>query len=614
MGSRAIRETCEIAASRSRIDLGLLGWPHGEALGLFFLSKRNSSGLTDRWWQAQYRTGFVRCVSIDAGDWTLRLCGKLNGSGPHHVHRAADFAACTGVFFYRGRRLEAGLALLLDEFDWGNFPWRECRGHYAVVLFKGGRLYLASDELGAYKIYRDVEGTRFSSSFSALRATLPTAVPDDQGIYEYAFNGATFGEKTLLLQIKQQRVGCLYRFEPSGPPTTSAPAVRHESNRYGSIHGSIDEAVDDYAERLRALFRVYGSGSKGFRAALSGGYDSRLILALLLDMGVRPDLFVYGHGDDPDVRVAKAIAEGEGLALRHIHKDALAREGAVSPEMAWVRFDRWKVDGLFDTGVDERDRIERARGGVDILNGSGGECFRNFFYLRDRSYSPEEIVWSFYSRFDPSHVTDRFRCDAHVAELAEDMRRSLPGNPRGRLLARDQIEALYPLFRVRYWTGRDVGLNQRFGPLLFPFLEPSVFAGTERIPVHEKDHGHFEARILTRIAPKLAAYESSYGFPLASDPPLKYRLKMGFNLWRPPFLRQFSYRIQSRIRGPAKVPGWFTDALEAANLDPRLPRMREYFHVDRISDLDVLNRIATVELVLQGGPWLQLDPHNATSA
>jgi asparagine synthase (glutamine-hydrolysing) len=579
-------------------------------LGVFFLSKRDSSGLADNWWQVQRRGGFGRCVPIDAGDWTLRLCGKLNGSGPHHVRRGADFAACTGVFFYRGRRLEAGLELLLDEFDGGSFPWVECRGHYAVVLFKGGRLWLASDELGAYKIFRNIDGTRFSSSFGALRATLSTAVPDEQGIYEYVFNGATFGEKTLLRHIKQQRAGCLYSFGPSGPATMSAPPVRHESNGYGSI----DEAVDDYAERLRALFRVYGSGSMGFRTALSGGYDSRLILALLLDTGIRPDLFVYGNDDDPDVLVAKAIAEGEGLPLRHIHKDALAPKGAVSPEMAWIRFDSWKVDGLFDTGVDERDRCERASGGVDILNGSGGECFRNFFYLRDRSYSPEEIVWSFYYRFDPSHVTDRFRRDAHVAELAEDMRRSLPGNPRERRLGRDQVEALYPLFRVRYWTGRDVGLNQRFGPLLFPFVEPSVFAGTERIPIHEKDHGRFEARILTRIAPKLAAYESSYGFSLASDPPLKYRLKMGFTLWRPPFLRQFSYRIQSRIRGPAQVPGWFTEALEAANLDPRLPRMREYFHVERISDLDVLNRIATVELVLQGGPWPLPDPHNATSA
>jgi hypothetical protein len=570
-------------------------------VGLFYLSKRDRPLPGDGWRFAQRCAGFDRCVSIDMGDWTLRVCGKLNGSGPHILRRGADLAACTGVFFYRGRRLESGLELLLDEFDGKRFPWEDCRGHYAVVLFKNGGLWLASDELGAYKIYRSVDGTRFSSSFSALRATMQEAVPDDQGIYEYVFNGATFGEKTLLRHIKQQREGCLYSFAESGPPEASSPAVRVREVR----HSSIDEAVDDYVERLRALFRIYRNDSVGFRAALSGGYDSRLILALLLDAGVRPDLFVYGDPDEADVRVAKAIAEGEGLPLRHIHKDALAAAGSPTPGLDWIRFDAWKVDGLFDRGVDDRDRMERARGGVDVLNGSGGECFRNFFYLRDGSYRPEDIVRSFYSRFDPRHVTHRFRRDAYAAELVDDMRRSLSGARPDERLSRECIEELYPRFRVRYWTGRDVGLNQRFGPLLFPFLEPSVFAGTEAVPIHAKTHGRFEARILRRISPRLAAYPTDHGFPLTSEPPLAYRMKMALTLYRPPFLRQFSYRIQSRMQGPVRVPRWFTEALEAAGVDPRLPAMSEYFHVERLSDLDVLNRVATAELVLQGGPTMQ---------
>ena len=32
--------------------------------------------------------------------------------------------------------------------------------------------------------------------------------------------------------------------------------------------------------------------------------------------------------------------------------------------------------------------------------------------------------------------------------------------------------------------------------------------------------------------------------------------------------------------------------------------MREFFRIEQIGDMDVLNRVATVELVLRGGPWL----------
>lgn len=566
-------------------------------MGFFVLSRRDSTGPGKAWWEAHARSGFDRQVALAAIDWTLLLSGKLDGSGPHHVQVGNEFAACTGIFFYRGKRLEAGLESLLQDFDGRGFPWADCRGHYAVILFKAGRLWLASDELGAYKIYRNLEGTLFSSSFSAVRATLPAAIPDVQGLYEYAFNGATFGEKTLLQHVRQQRTGVLYSLPESGPPNWSRPDARDASR----AHSSAEDAADDYAEKLRALFRTYVSSQKNFRTALSGGYDSRLILALLLDAGADPDLYVYGAEQDPDVVVAREIAQGEGLRLRHVDKGQLQSDRNGSPERAWARFDSWKVDGLFDAGIDDEDRKERALG-ADVLNGSGGECFRNFFYLRDGRFSPEEVVWSFYSQYDPSQVTSRFRSADYTSELAQDMRLALSDEPRDKMLDRAQVEALYPLFRVRYWTGRDVGLNQRFGPLLFPFLEPSVFSGTERIPIQFKNHGRLEALILRRISPKLAQYMSSYGFPLSKDPPLRYRSKMALTYWRPTYFRQFSYRVRARFRHLRSRPQWFLEALEAAHLNPELPAMSEFFRVGQISDMDVLNRVATAELVFRGGP------------
>lgn len=575
----------------------------GRRLGFFVLARNDCAVANRNWWNAHARGGFDRKVSLPAKDWTLCLSSKLDGSGPHFVRAGSDFAACTGIFFYRGKRLELGLESMLEDFEGPGFPWEACRGHYAVVVFKAGRLWLASDELGAYKIYRNLEGTVFSSSFSALRATLQTAVPDVQGIYEYAFNGATFGEKTFLQNIRQQRAGILYSFRESGQPQAWAPVVRAVS----ATHTSVVDAADDYAERLRALFRIYASSNRGFRTALSGGYDSRLILALLLDAGVDPELYVYGAEGDPDVVVAKEIAQGEGLRLRHVDKDRIQDDRKGSPERAWARFDSWKVDGLFDTGIDDEDRKQRGQG-ADVLNGSGGECFRNFFYLRDRCYSPKEIVWSFYAQYDPSHVTSRFRPADYTSALVQDMRLALPDEPRDEKLDRAQVEALYPLFRVRYWTGRDVGLNQRFGPLLFPFLEPSVFSGTERLPIGFKEHGRLEALILRKISPRLAQYMSSYGFPFSKEPPLRYRLKMALTLWRPPYLRKFSYRVRARLRPFRPRPQWFIEALEAAHLNPTLPAMSEFFRIGQISDMDVLNRVATVELACRGGPWpLQTD-------
>lgn len=571
-------------------------------MGFFYLARGEAPDPGPDWWRVHARHGFDRRFDLDANGWRLRVVGKLNGLGPHCVRRDnGDFAACTGIFFYRGLRLEGGLERLLGDFDSRSFPWSECRGHYAVILFKAGRLWLACDELGAYKIYRDREGTRLSSSFSAVRATLPSVRPDPQGVYEYAFNGATYGEKTFLREVLQQRHGGLYALDATARLVASAPVL----GAHVAPPRSLDAAADEYAERLRALFRVYANGGGRFRTALSGGFDSRLILALLLDARLDPTLYVYGDDRDADVRVAKLVAAGEGLKLDHVDKESRGvppGRCAWATERAWARFDAWKNDGLFDNGADAEDRLQRAPAGVSVLNGSVGESFRNFFYLPDGRYRPEEIVWSFYWRIDPQELTDRFDPEGYTAAMVEDMRLALPDAPRAATLNRAAVEALYPLHRARYWTGRDTGLNQRFGPLLFPFMEPRVIAGTERVPLALKDYGRLEARIIERVYPRLAHYPSVYGFVLANGPPPAYRLKMQLSVRRPTWLRRFSYRVQRRRQPALGLPAWLREGIAAAGLNPRLPAMGEFFRVDQIRSLDMYNRIATIELALKGMP------------
>lgn len=571
-------------------------------MGLFILSRRERPDpLQPQWLDAHRRHGFREPLRIAAGDWRLDLFGALNGLGPHLVQRDnGDFAACTGVFFHRGARFADGLARLLDEFDGRSFPWPETRGHFAAIVYKAGRLFLATDALGGYKVYHDAGRTLLSSSFTALRANLAHASPDAQGAWEYAWNGATYGTNTFVREIRQLRRGSLLRLDHDAQlaaeyPLPAAAAIRH---------ASIDAAAEDYAARLRALFRVYAAGGGRMRTALSGGYDSRLMLALLLDAGLDPQVYVYGRAADDDVRVAKAIAAGEGLALEHVDKSLTAPPpSAGHTERAWVRFDGWKNDGLFDSGVDAEDRLQRVPQDVSVLNGSAGEVFRNFFYLPERRYRARDVVWSFYSRYDPQAMTTAFDAKAHTAALATDLRAAIGAETADDApLDRAAVEAMYPLHRARYWTARDVGLNQRFGPLLFPYLEPAVFSGTECEPLAWKDYGRLEAKIIERVCPALARYPSAYGFVPADGPDLRYRLKMQATFRRPTWLRRYSYRLQQRGPLPPR-PAWLQDdALAAAGLDPALPRMRELFVPQRIRDAEVFNRVCTMELALAGQP------------
>ena len=143
-------------------------------MGLFILSRRERPDpLQPAWLAAHRRHGFRDPLRLTAGDWRLDLFGALNGLGPQFVQRDnGDFAACTGVLFYRGARYEAGLARLLDDFDGRRFPWAHARGHFAAIVYKAGRAFLATDALGGYKVYHEPTRTLLSSGMSPRKESL----------------------------------------------------------------------------------------------------------------------------------------------------------------------------------------------------------------------------------------------------------------------------------------------------------------------------------------------------------------------------------------------------------------------------------------------------------
>lgn len=536
-----------------------------------------------------------------AAGYTLRLFGKLNGLRPNLLDReGGDFIAQTGTFYFRGKTGPRALEALFERFDGKRFPWSECRGHFAIVLRWQQRLFLVTDALGAYKIYHDRDQRIFSSSFVAVQEVLPRVTIDKQGCYEYAWNGATFGDKTFFNEIRMLRQGMLLEL-------TDRPRVVEEWNLAPPAPASASAGFEETAQvctaQLRDLFRIYASGGGGaFRLPLSGGYDSRLLLALLLDAGVQPELFVYGPPEHRDVQLAHEIARGEGLRVEHIDKSTrtCTLDTRHRLQRAHDCLDGWLPFGIFDSGVDAEDRIARAAEDRLLFNGSVGEIYRNFFNLPDVRYQPRDLISVFYSYLSPRACTPAFDMHEYGAEMVADLRRTISFD--GSWLTREQVEALYPLHRGRYWTARDAAVNNRFGRTVFPFLESAIIEGTESIPLAFKQYGRLESRMIQIIRPSLARYQTTRGFSPAEPVPLGFKLMSQLNIRRPPWIRPYSYRL--RHLRPTAFPAHLHEAVLQHVIDPELPVMRAYFHPEHIHDAAVFNRVCTME-------WLSQSPVRA---
>lgn len=565
-------------------------------MGAFFVLRNDAASQVPAALLGRLRAHFSACgfaspFEATTPHWHVAIYPKLNAVQPH-LHRvdARNFAFATGTLIYRGATGSDALARIWADAAAGKLDRARLRGAYALGLCRNDRLTLTVDATGTYKVYRDAASRVVSSAFLAVLAGMERPEADAQAIYEYVFQAATYGGRTLVkdLNLLDPRQALEFDAQPElvlhapppVPPASEQSFAAHLERSVADLRDWFGEIVAGFGDRIDT--------------ALSGGYDSRLILALLRDRGAKARLHVYGRKDDDDVRIARAIAQGEGLHVEHVDKSQRAPVSAAEAIAQNCRLlDAYPVDGIMDDGADVATRRERASGGALALNGGGGEIFRNFFYLPDRSLSIREMVWTFYSQFDPAVCTERFSEPVYTAAMETAIAHALGTTEK--TLTRREVELVYPAFRCRYWTGRNTSVNNAFGHALTPFVDAALVDAAAAVPIRFKNHGRFEAALIHAISPALARYPSSYGHDFAGPVPLKRRLKDQLTLRRPPFLRRYAFRLKARLKpGARQDAGRYRDVF-----DPSLPVLSRYFHVDRVRDQGQFARLCTLEYLFK---------------
>jgi len=567
-------------------------------MGAFYLSRRSpdSESLKAGAAETLKTQGFREIKDLSNERFEILYCRKING-GEDNIYKAdADnFCLTTGTLIYRKRIGPVAAKLLLHDFANEQLDCRELFGNFAIVLCTQGLIRLFTDPQGVYPVWHDPEQKIFSSSFPVMFTQLPKLTVNSEAVYQQVFQEATFGGDTLFKEIHRLKVKTAVSL---GDQCERIPALQVPT--HSDCGDNMDDFLDCTHENLRREFAAVAECfGENIDSALSGGYDSRLLLALLREQGVTPHLHVYGKPDAADVCVAKNICSNEKIALSHEDKSAYPR---ITPsefkDIVRQNFHAFQgscADGLLDNGSDLQTRLSRTRNGRLQLNGGGGEVMRNFFYLSDRRYTVRELLWTFYSRFAPSTCTHRFN-ESRYYDNFEHQIRELTGIAKGKL-DREMVEYLYAGFRCTYWMGQNNAINNQFGWFLTPFVDANISQDAHRIPIKLKNHGFFQAALINKISPALASYPSDYGHTFAEPVPLKRKLKDLATLLRPPWLRKFLYRIHKRSR--TDWPYY----LENDYLETILPNgfeyMSQFFRLDQVDDAEQFKRICSIEYLLQ---------------
>ncbi|TMA37286.1 MAG: hypothetical protein E6J79_10920 [Deltaproteobacteria bacterium] len=197
-----------------------------------------------------------------------------------------------------------------------------CKGNVAVVSARSRTWHLATEWTGSFPLYYVVVdgGLLFSSRLRPL-ARIAGASLDLVGILEVLERYSTLAGRTHFEEIRRLLPGQILRYEPG----SGRLSVRETSALWAGDRGEAGDGGDAVEQAWVALgdsVRRSLGGPGRHAVMMSGGWDSRTLLAAMLEQAGRDPLLAYTHGDlgSREIGLVERICGWAGVEL---HREPL---------------------------------------------------------------------------------------------------------------------------------------------------------------------------------------------------------------------------------------------------------------------------------------------------
>lgn len=537
---------------------------------------------------------------VDIGLYTLTYYEDLYRNKCNiYQHECGDIFYYAGFLSYNSKHGKNALIAIKEDLDKKvALQNMELHGNFLLIAYYNGSLNIVRDLFGTYGCYTNNEKTWFTSSATAAMFLNKKKVFNKLNLFENILFGMEFGLETLV-----EGVYLLDATEVHLPETNTT--VKRKIT-IPPVEYNYQKCLRNNADKLIEEFRIYHSlfGSS-ITSALSGGFDSRLMLAAEMQCGIVPHLYVYGLPKDKDVLVAKNICTNENIELFHSERFV---EKTVDADTAGktILQNFWDFDGnnqLFAGSFNLNSRMQRASEYEIALNGAGGEIYR------------DEWKWDFnttsiYKLIENSYNTGELGLfGINQKAFFENIEFKLSNQLKSfgltkKNISRQEAEMVFPIYRSNfYYQGNNI--NNYFGTATLPFMSQQVILQSLSIPYNFKRSGRFEADLIKLINPVLASYNSEYGFSFKDGPSLKAKFKeWGYAKLSPPVKARVKAFLgssnKSIFKNSSENNVYLSREVVQKLINPdRLSLSETIPNIADIKNQTVLNRIFSLELIAQ---------------
>lgn len=508
--------------------------------------------------------------SIIETEWVRAASfSRRNGSGTPIVIDAPTgcWLLAIGTWFHNGNYGSGGESHLLRSYlEVGAARLaRELEGFFVIVIgdARTRETIILTDLVGSCHCFVRMlpQGIALSGS-SLLLAGLGDFDLDPVGCQEFLCTGILYEDRTLYHQVRKLTPASIYCFA-EGRLKSQRRYWRITDITPDSLDGqpAIDALWEGLVLSAQKISRIFPRPV----CDLTGGYDSRVLVAAFRSAGVPFATTVTGPAESPDVVVSRGLA---GLAgLPHLH---LNPQGG--PSFERIKMALALTDGEYDlveyAHILDVHQSLAARFDISI-NGSFGEVARGYWWEllwphagARRPLDVTKVARRRYAAqgFDPSWFlpAKRFNLVAHLAGVIERTNEGLQG-----MLNTAQMDHAYLVMRMQRWQGRIASSTNRLWPCLSPFLFRSVLETMLQIASPLRRNNRLIRKMLARYQPRLAEYPLEHGYPA-----LPFSWKNFPRFWPlPVHLGQKVLRKGMRLAGKNRSRG-------SSGSDRFLPRLR----------------------------------------
>lgn len=455
------------------------------------------------------------CKISGSGTWAYVACGDSELEILNRV-----IAKQSGICLVNGPVLrmkdrndvaEAGLEASSSES--AEFIFEETSGSYNFlsITSKNG-LIAFGDFSGTCPIYyTNYDGvTCVSNRASSLNSLIGGDDYNKSSLSWLIGHSNIFGEETPFKNVKSITAGNYLKC-PIG--SSEYKIIKFSNQVWPSADQS--EYLDDLndsdwdfiAEELKKNFiAAKGNIIGDLRLSLTGGKDSRLVLAIAIGCGFKDELTTYTNGPEgsPEILCAKLIANAIGVKHQENIQNLQIKEQDFEESWQKLRWHAYRMEGYIcpwdgaTAGVLRGLSSDMTGFGGELYRGPGGHAkqFKNLDFIKNKDNLLSKFI-NYHQKMDPINILSDLYKNYQIGWLYNWLDENVKSVRLDTLPEKFFVEN-----RLSNWNGplaQNVVGRTKFMPLLSPKVARLVF----KLSPEARNKELFHFSVMAKLAPNL---------------------------------------------------------------------------------------------------------------